>query len=533
MHKNAFAITLVCLVLSACSTEDTQAQSARAVDLTFIHLNDTYRVGAVEDGQRGGLSRVATIVSALQETGREVRILHGGDFLYPSLESQLWGGEQMVEAFNFLDALAPMLVVPGNHEFDPRTPDSLMRALAGSQFEWLGDNLQLATGDADADATMQNKYIFTAGERKVGIFSLTLHADDGGNVRDYAVIDRNYFDIAEQAIVGFEAAGADLIIGLTHLDLANDREIAALKQRHPTFMFIVGGHEHEPEYYAGTGASAELMKGASNARTIWQIDVIFDDDGAAEISSKMIAVDESIALHAGYEPIVDKWRARLLEKLPFLPSKIGLAAQPLDSREVTVRNEESNWGNFIADQMLIAFRGPPAELAFINSGTLRIDDYIAGEITFEDIGRTFGFSSYLRYMTVRGADFRDILEAGYRGSGPSKGYFPQLAGFRVCIDRSRREGQRIVQLQVRDGESFRGIENDREYSVVAPDYIFRGGDGYDFSKAQNISKPGSELQYLVLDAILNAQAQGQAIGKAVDPERPRIAFLETGVSVCF
>ena len=36
--------------------------------------------------------------------------LHGGDFLYPSLESQLWNGEQMIEALNFLDDLADALL---------------------------------------------------------------------------------------------------------------------------------------------------------------------------------------------------------------------------------------------------------------------------------------------------------------------------------------------------------------------------------------------------------------------------------------
>jgi 2',3'-cyclic-nucleotide 2'-phosphodiesterase (5'-nucleotidase family) len=375
--------------------------------------------------------------------------------------------------------------------------------------------------------------MFESAAYDIGVFALTLHADDGGNVRDYAPVSRDYLARAEQAIETLESGGADLIIGLTHLHLADDIEISKLKARHPSFMFIVGGHEHEPEHEPATPVTAEVMKGASNARTIWQIDVFFDDDGTPELESRMIAVDESIALHPGYEPIVEKWRGRLLEKLPFLPAKIGVAALPLDAREVTVRNAESNWGNFIVDQMLTAFGGPPAELAFINAGTLRIDDYIADEITFEDIGRTFGFSSYLRYMTMRGAEFRDLLEAGYRGSGPSKGYFPQIAGFRVCVDRARPDGRRIVQMQVPVDETWQEIEADREYEVVAPDFIHRGGDGYDFSAARDVSRSGSELQYLVLDAILNAQAQGKAVGEPVDPDNPRIAFLEHGATKCF
>ncbi len=500
--------------------------------LTFIHMNDTYRVDAVEEGRRGGFGRIVTLVRDLQADGRDVRILHGGDFLYPSLESQLWDGEQMVEAMNFLDSLAPLYVVAGNHEFDPRTADAVMERIRESRFDWLGDNYRLATGQPDVDEKLQHGFTFTSGDKTIGIFAVALHPDDGGNVRDYAPFESGYVEHAERVIEQFEAAGVDLIFGLTHVYLANDIEIAKLKARHPKFMFIVGGHEHEPEFEPGDAENAIIMKGASNARVVWQIDVRFVN-GMPEISQREIEVNESIALDDEYQLIADKWRARLLELIPFLPSRIGDAAMPLDGREVAVRSADSNWGMFIADQMRTAFRNPPADFAFVNGGTLRIDDFIAEDITFEDIGRTFGFSSYLRYMTMNGADFRDMLEAGYRGVGPSKGYFPQVSGFRVCVDRSRPDGERIVQMQVPTDSGWREIVPDRTYSVVAPDFLYRGGDGYDFSKARDVSRPGSELKYLVLDAVIRAQAAGKKVAENLEAPGSRFALLAEGASACY
>ncbi len=76
---------------------------------------------------------------------------------------------------------------------------------------------------------------------------------------------------------------------------------------------------------------------------------------------RQVTLDQAIALDPDYEVLATKWRARLLEKFPFLEARIGTAALPLDGREVTVRNEESNWGNFIADQMRTAF-GEPSDL---------------------------------------------------------------------------------------------------------------------------------------------------------------------------
>jgi len=127
-----------------------------------------------------------------------------------------------------------------------------------------------------------------------------------------------------------------------------------------------------------------------------------------------------------------------------------------------------------------------------------------------------------------------LLEAGYLGIGPSKGYFPQVSGFRVCIDRNRPDRQRIVQMQVPvDGGGWQEIEQEKDYLVVAPDYIYRGGDGYDFSKARDVSRPGSELKYLVLDGIIRAQSLGETVGSAVDPENARFAILPDNRERCF
>ena len=532
MKHAKFLLISILLVCGACAAQTVNSSTSSEPTLTIIHLNDTYRVGDVEEGRRGGFGRVATLVRGLLAEGRTVRITHGGDLLFPSLESQLWNGAQMVEALNFLNALAPVYFVPGNHEFDRRTPGAVINAVRDSDFKWLGDNLTLHTGDADVDSAIENTFIFSAGGRKFGIFSLTLLARDGGNDRAYAMVEGEYIDVAEQTIQELEGAGADIIFGITHLYLEDDVVLAGLKKRHPSFLFIVGGHDHEPEFEEGTIDTAAVMKGASNARTIWQIDIEFDGDKPS-ITTHKIAIDESISVDAKYQVIADKWRDRLLRIIPFLPSPVGVAALPLDGREVTIRSEESNWGNFIVDQMRGAFGEPAADFAFINSGTLRIDDFVADDITFEDIGRTFGFSSYLNHMTINGGDFITLLEAGYRGEGGGKGYFPQISGFRVCVDKSRPDGQRIVQLQVPDDKNWRSIDHHKDYQLVAPDFILRGGDGYDFSKARNVSRPGSELKYRVLDAILVAQGKGEKIGKPVDPNNPRISMLPGGEDRCF
>jgi 2',3'-cyclic-nucleotide 2'-phosphodiesterase (5'-nucleotidase family) len=513
------------LLLTGCAAtpESTAAESS---GLTFIHLNDTYRVGAVEDGKLGGFGRVVTVIRSIQAEGREVRVTHGGDLLYPSLESQLWNGLQMVEALNYVDALAPVYFVAGNHEFDRRTPEHLVNALRASEFDWLGDNYRFETGDAAADALLQSKFTFKHDGRTVGIFALTSHVDDGGNDRDYVPVNRDYLGVAEAVIEEFESQGVDLIVGLTHLYMATDLEVAKLREAHPTLAIVVGGHDHEPEFSEQSESIAAVMKSASNARAIWRIDVDFDDAGVAQIDVHMLNLGEGVAVDADYDQINRKWRARLLQLYPFLEAKVGEAAFPMDATEETVRSRETAWGNFIVDQMLTAFGEPAADFAFINSGTLRIDDFIADDITFEDIGRTFGFSSFLRYMAISGAEFQQVMEAGFRGAGGSQGYFPQIAGFRVCVDRSQPVGERIVSLQLPVDARWQEIDADGEYTLVVPDFLYGGGDGYELPQEPPASRAGSELKYLVLDGTLRAQAEGRRVGEPVTASNAR--YVELG-----
>ncbi len=527
--KKSIAITFIVLLLTSCTATPVAPSSG----LTFFHLNDTYRVGAVEDGKAGGFSRVVTLAREATAEGRDVRFLHGGDFLYPSLESALWNGMQMVDAFNFLNEVAPLYAVAGNHEFDRGGAAGLATAVNASEFVWVGDNYSFTTGDAAADGALQKAFIFSHGERRIGVFSLLLHPNDGGAERDFVPTDPAYMDVARRTIEQLEVAGVDLIIGITHVHLWTDMELATLKAEHPKFRFIVGGHEHEPQYYSGSASNAAVMKGASNARLIWRIDVDFDNAGMPTINEQRIPVDESIQLDPEYEVLAAKWRERLLDRFPFLEARIGVAAVPMNALEETIRTTETSWGNFIVDQMRTAFGDPATDFAFINSGTLRIDDVIEDDIAFEDIARTFGFTSFLRHTALTGAEFKRVMEAGYRGGPESQGYFPQVSGFRVCVDPSRAEFERIVSLQVPVDGGWQEIEADREYSVVVPDYLYGGGDGYEIPKDRFASRPASELQYLVLSAILKAQAQGLAVGEAVTRENRRFHRLLEPKERCF
>jgi hypothetical protein len=83
------------------------------------------------------------------------------------------------------------------------------------------------------------------------------------------------------------------------------------------------------------------------------------------------------------------------------------------------------------------------------------------------------------------------------------------------------------------GDGWAEIGADTTYSLVVPDFIYGGGDGYEIPQDRFASRPASELKYLVLDAILRAQGLGQAVGEPVTRENQRIHLLADPAEPCF
>jgi 2',3'-cyclic-nucleotide 2'-phosphodiesterase (5'-nucleotidase family) len=480
----------------------------------FVQINDVYRIDAVENGAVGGIGRVVTVAErARRATGAPVRVLHAGDFIAPSLESRYFEGQQMIDALNFLHARTPLIAVPGNHEFDERRPGMLANAIKASRFPWLAANVRLNTGDAEADRRLGADTVIESGGMRIGIFTLTFL----DSPRDYATWDTAFVALAERSIQALEARGVDAIVGLTHLDLAHDQRIAALRRTHPKLLWIAGGHEHFLIHHPLTDSTAAITKGDSNARRIWQV-VVGRRGGQPALRADSVSLDASVAIDPAYRrDVQDKWASRMREKIPFFDQVIGRTSTRLDASEEVVRNQESAWGNWLADQMRTAFPTIPADVGVLNGGAIRIDDAIAGEIRWEHLARTFGFPTRVGLVWLRGRDLKEtVLERSVSG-GRGEGRFLQVSGLRFAFDRSRPANQRVTSVEIQRGTAWEPLDDNRVYVVAVPDYLFSGGDGYMFHNRAILSvPPGADLRLIAFDALSAAYAAGQAIAPAVE-----------------
>lgn len=214
---------------------------AQSLDLTLLHINDVYEISAKRGA--GGFPQLMTLLKGERAKARHHLTTFGGDLISPSVMSGLTKGAQMIALMN---AVGVDVAGLGNHEFD-FGDDILKQRMLASNFTWLASNTQAADDKpfGGARAVM----IRQIGELKIGLFSLltteTMHLSSPG--RDVSFTPPQ--EAARTAVAALKTKGADLIIAITHLDIAEDRALAIEVKG---IDVILGGHDHDPiSFYEG------------------------------------------------------------------------------------------------------------------------------------------------------------------------------------------------------------------------------------------------------------------------------------------
>jgi 2',3'-cyclic-nucleotide 2'-phosphodiesterase (5'-nucleotidase family) len=428
----------------------------------FLSINDVYVADTTIDGQ-GGLARVATVRKRLADQGPVLFVL-AGDFLSPSLPTKYFGGRQMVETFN---AARLDYATFGNHEFDLEQPTLLAR-IAESKFKWLSANCTRADGTPFSKVLPWDTLRISG--HKVGLFGLTLQGSYPRYVRC-----SNPDSAARRIIETLTAEGADLIVGLTHQTMQADR---ALLSREPQLDLILGGHEHQAMDSVVSGR--HVVKADENARTA-QFVTLWGGKGNWRQAVGLVPIDAGLPPDSSVLPVIAKWNDSL-EALLGPARTVGTTTIPLDSSNSISRRQESMLGNLVTDAMRA---GTGADVALLNSGTLRLDHVIKpGPVTNHELETMFPFPDQTRIVTftLTGSRLRRILEHGISQRVLGTGGFLQVSGIAFTYDPARPTGSRLV--GVLRGPNGKVLGPDDTVTTAFAAYpACGGGDGYEVPEA--------------------------------------------------
>lgn len=446
------------------------AQPSDTVRVTILHMNDTYQFTPVDGGKRGGLARVMTIKKRVMAENPNTLMTLGGDTLSPSVETRTYRGAQMIDAWN---AVGLDYSVLGNHEFDIRT-NELLERMKESKFTWLGSNVvDTKTGKIFGD--MPQFVIRSIGGVKIGFIGFLLPETKETSSMEAHLSVTDFCDSARKLVPEIRSLGADVVVGLTHLFMHQDKKIAGCAD----FDLILGGHEHTLLQSAANGTP--IFKMWADAREVGRFD-LFIDKKTGKLQSmdwEIIPVSDQIPDDPAFAPVVAKYKS-LLDQLEV---KVGATAVPLDALSKSVRTKETDIGNFIAD----AYReAVDADIGFVNGGSIRADlSYQPGVLTKRDVLSMLPFNNPIVKVEVSGKLLMDILEHSVARSREDSepGRFPQVSGLKFTFDANKLPGQRILEVYV----GGKRIMDEAVYTLATSDFLVsRGGDSYTMFKNAKI-----------------------------------------------
>jgi 5'-nucleotidase / UDP-sugar diphosphatase len=470
MNRRLFIAVLVAALAPGLGTtafaQDDPGAPRQNAPLTFLQINDVYSIAPLPNGA-GGLARVATLKQALAQSGRTPFMVLAGDFLSSSVESTVFKGEQMIDALN---AAGLDLATLGNHEFDFGT-DVLIQRMAAAKWQWVVSNvIDLRTGKPVGGVPPY--VVRTFGSLKVGFLGLCL-ASEG--IRSETLTQLRFvppIEATAQYLPALQREGVDLIVAVTHLTFAEDRELA---ERFPEIALIIGGHEHFP--ITATENRTLISKAGSDAKFVARIDVNRRPNGTIERFYELLPITSALADEPRTKAVVDAYESRLGVELNTV---IGTTSAPLDAVSVRLRAAETNAGNLVADAMR-ADTG--AEIAIVNSGGIRSDRvHPAGTITRRQVLEMEPFGNVDCVLSVSGKTILDILESGVSKLPNAAGQFPQVSGLSFRVDARAPAGRRVSDVKVGGA----ALDPSRTYTLVVPDFVLDGGDGYTMLAGQRV-----------------------------------------------
>jgi 5'-nucleotidase len=400
----------------------------------------------------------------LADQGPVVFVL-AGDVLSPSLLTKYYGGRQMVESLNTakLD-----YATFGNHEFDLEL-DTLVARIQESKFKWISSNCTLADG-TPLPKVLPWDTLHISGH-KVGLFGLTLQGNYPRTVHC-----ANPDTAAQRVVETLSREGADLIVGITHQTIQADRDLLA---REPRIDLLLGGHEHEAQ--DSTVSGRHVVKADANAVSA-QFVTLWGGKGSWRQAAGLVPINAALPPDTAVVRVVAQWNDSLRKKLG--PERIvGRTTMPIDPSTSLSRKRESMVGDLVSDAIR---SGTGADVALLNSGTLRLDNVIRpGPISNHQLEAIFPFADQTRVVTfpLTGTGLRRLLEHGVSTGVLGTGGFLQVSGLSFTFDPSKPSGRRLIgDIRRVSGRALAPGDSVRvAFGVYS---ACEGGDGYSVPEAQ-------------------------------------------------
>lgn len=440
--------------------------------LYIIHTNDIHGALAPSAGwwmnpyfppPIGNAPAAAAFIKEKRDEARSKKcgfvLLDGGDIFQGTPIGELGRGKIMAEYYNYLGYDA---VVVGNHDYD-FGPEALTELVNSTGATFLGANVVNEGSEAWVNYLKPFIILEQAGVR-IGIFGITTQYLEGMTTADrfrgHDVLHE--VKTARRCVAALKAKGVDLIVGLTHIGLLHDQQLA---DSVAGIDIIIGGHSHTglPQPYEDSINHTLIFQTYGRLSNLGFIDIKIDK-GTRRIAGFRSEIVDLLAEEIDEDTVmarmISQWED---ESMKGLDEVIGVSLEELTRAGM----QESPLGNLITDAMREYF---DVDLAIHNSGGIRAS-LPKGEVTYRDCFNIDAFSNTAVVMKLSGRQLREIFEVSINGHHA----IFQVSGLKVKYDSDRPALGRIAEIIMDSGSP---LADDKAYRVATNSYLAAGAGEY-------------------------------------------------------
>lgn len=521
---------------------------AGARSFTVLHMNDTYRIEGTQLADSGGLAKVRTLRAQLEAEG-PVLVTHGGDLLAPSLLSRTYAGEQMVDVLNHLDGDAEafdehLFVTFGNHEFDDddlEDLDTLQARVDESDFTWLDNGIQWLQNDVGEPRIFGQDLLHTdtvdMGGVQVGLYSLTIDKTQPAYVTGF----EDNVDAARRAITALREGGAQVVVGVTHLTMEEDLAVVeALGKDAPDL--VLGGHEHNAQAQQSKGG-VWVAKGDADALSVRVAEISAWEGGVhVALEPEPRPLDPSVPADPAVQEVVDAWLAAHEEAYcaRYFEGEVGCLSKVLtqtntlfEAEELAIRRFETGFGSWAADLALAQYAEAGAQVAFMNAGSLRLNQNLPGgtPVTQQVLEELLPYPSGLVLVELDGETLQEVVDHAVE-DWTGSGHWLQLSGFAFRHDWQK---GKATDLHLLTAEGPVKVTPGMEIKAVVMEYLVNpkyDQDGYLMLSEEMVSLD-EEVDLKEVLAAAFAEAGEAGISPEIQgrvctdhPDRPPVCALD-------
>ncbi|EXJ16080.1 5'-nucleotidase [Imhoffiella purpurea] len=483
------------LLLALAGGQTAWAACRSGASLTLLHFNDFHgQLESYTDSDHaspvGGIARLAEAIDRVRaEKGSSpILLLFAGDLLQGTLTSTLFQGIPDVLMF---DRIGVDAAVVGNHEFD-YGQDVFRRLAAQVGFPFLTANVLV-----QPDPLPTRPFaLFDEAGLEVAVMGLTTPelrtATHPRNIQGVTVEDP--IETARRLVPELRAR-ADLVLVLSHLGLAGDRRLATAV---PGIDLIVGGHNHflleQPEVRGGVS----IVQAGARGEWLGRMDLVCRDGRMVQSDYRLIPIDADLP----EDPEMAREVERILAQADAdLDEEIGATDVDLSAKRALIRRSEAVFGDLMAD---LARSETQSDVALFNAGGFRAS-IPRGRIRLKQVYEAFPFRNELVVGRLGGGQLLAALERSAKlDPDDNPGGFLQVSGLTYSID-----GDRLASAAI-GGEP---IDPERAYTVVVPDFLAAGGDGYEVLKAMTEPRMTGRL---ISDMLIQAVRESGRVSPRLD-----------------